>query len=80
MIPKLLCSLHKFNIVETGDRNWRIEKRRVNEGKIQDKMRNKIERGEKRNREKKIKLDKYLERERERGIRKKERDLEKYIL
>lgn len=66
MIPKLLCSLYKFNIVETEDRNWRIEKRRVNEGKIQDKIRNKIERGEKRDREKKIKLDKYLERERER--------------
>lgn len=44
MIPKLLCSLYKFNIVETGDRDWRIEKRRVNEGKIQDKMRNKLER------------------------------------
>lgn len=51
MIPKLLCSLYKFNIVETEDRNWRIEKRRGNEGKIQDKMRNKIER------EKRRKLD-----------------------
>lgn len=78
MIPKLLCSLYKFNIVETEHRNWRIEKRRVNEGKIQDKMRNKTKRET--DREKKIKLDKYLERERERGIRKKERDLEKYIL
>lgn len=48
MIPKLLCSLYKFNIVETEDRDWRIEKRRVNEGKIQDKMRNKIEREKRR--------------------------------